>query len=63
MINGKRIAVVMPAYNAVQTLEATVRDLPDCIDDRILVDDGSTKAPPMIAAGATSPSARDSTSA
>ena len=44
MINGKRIAVVMPAYNAVQTLEATVRDLPDCVDDRILVDDGSTDA-------------------
>jgi glycosyltransferase involved in cell wall biosynthesis len=44
MINGKRIAVVMPAYNAVQTLEATVRDLPECVDDRILVDDGSTDA-------------------
>lgn len=44
MINGKRIAVVMPAYNAVQTLEATVGDLPDCVDARILVDDGSTDA-------------------
>ena len=42
MINGKRIAVVMPAYNAEQTLEATVRGLPSLVDDRILVDDGST---------------------
>ena len=49
MINGKRIAVVMPAYNAVQTLEATVRDLPTCVDDRILVDDGSTDATAAVA--------------
>jgi glycosyltransferase involved in cell wall biosynthesis len=42
MINGKRIAVVLPAYNAEKTLEATVRDLPDLVDIRILVDDHST---------------------
>jgi glycosyltransferase involved in cell wall biosynthesis len=41
MINGKRIAVVMPAYNAGKTLEATVGELPDLVDIRILVDDGS----------------------
>ncbi len=49
MINGKRIVVVMPAYNAAQTLEATVRDLPDCVDERILVDDGSTDATVAVA--------------
>ena len=42
MLNGKRIAVVLPAYNAEKTLEATVRDLPDVVDTCILVDDGSS---------------------
>ncbi len=41
MINGKRIAVVLPAYNAEKTLEATVRELPEIVDIRILVDDHS----------------------
>src|ERR1700759_241420 len=41
MINGKRGAVVMPAYNAELTLEATVREIPDLVDIRILVDDYS----------------------
>jgi glycosyltransferase involved in cell wall biosynthesis len=42
VINGKRIAVVLPAYNAEKTLEATVRELPDLVDIRILVDDHSS---------------------
>ncbi|HUV97236.1 MAG TPA: glycosyltransferase family 2 protein, partial [Acidobacteriaceae bacterium] len=41
MINGKRIAVVMPAYNAEKTLEKTVRELPAEVDIKILVDDSS----------------------
>src|SRR6201993_1624539 len=41
MINGKRIAIVLPAYNAEKTLAATVRELPDTVDACILVDDHS----------------------
>ncbi len=41
MISGKRIAVVMPAYNAERTLEMTVRELTDVVDITILVDDSS----------------------
>jgi glycosyltransferase involved in cell wall biosynthesis len=41
MLNGKRIAVVMPAYNAEKTLPATVQELPEIVDIRILVDDFS----------------------
>ncbi len=42
MIDGKRIAVVMPAYNAEKTLAMTVRELPDIVDIKILVDDSSS---------------------
>jgi glycosyltransferase involved in cell wall biosynthesis len=41
MINGRRIAVVMPAYNAEKTLERTVKELSDVVDIKILVDDSS----------------------
>jgi glycosyltransferase involved in cell wall biosynthesis len=42
LIRGKRVAVVLPAYNAAKTLEITVRELPRIVDERILVDDYST---------------------
>jgi glycosyltransferase involved in cell wall biosynthesis len=42
MINGKRIAAVMPAYNAEKTLRHTVAELPEIVDIRILVDDRSS---------------------
>lgn len=42
VINGKYVAVVMPAYNAAKTLGATVRDLTELVDIRILVDDHSS---------------------
>jgi glycosyltransferase involved in cell wall biosynthesis len=49
MINGKRIAVVLPAYNAEKTLELTVRELPDLVDVCILVDDHSTDGTVRVA--------------
>lgn len=42
MINGKKLVVVMPAYNAAQTLVKTYNELPhDIVDEVILVDDFS----------------------
>ena len=42
MINGKKIVVVLPAYNAAKTLEKTYREIDfNLVDDVILVDDAS----------------------
>lgn len=42
MLNGKKIIVVLPAYNAEKTLRQTYGEIPHSIvDDTILVDDGS----------------------
>ena len=42
-VQGKRVAVVMPAYNAENTVEKTWHEIPkDWVDDIILVDDAST---------------------
>ncbi len=51
MINGKRIAVAMPAYNAEKTLEVTVNELPELVDIRILVDDSSSDRTVELARG------------
>ena len=43
MIKGQKIIVVLPAYNAMQTLEKTYNEIPfEIVDDVILVDDRST---------------------
>ena len=42
MLNGKRITVVMPAYNAEKTLRKTHSEIPhDIVDNIILTDDAS----------------------
>ena len=43
MIHGKKVTVVLPAYNAASTLEKTYNEIPfDIVDDVIMVDDAST---------------------
>lgn len=50
MLNGKKIVVVLPAYNAAKTLETTYREIPlgivDCV---VLVDDASRDNTPEVA--------------
>lgn len=42
MLNGKKVIVVFPAYNAEKTLEQTYKEIPfDFVDDVILVNDAS----------------------
>lgn len=42
MINGKKVVVVLPAYNAAKTLEKTYQEIDfNVVDDVILVDDNS----------------------
>jgi glycosyltransferase involved in cell wall biosynthesis len=51
MIANQRICVVLPAYNAGRTLEATFREIPQqVLDDVILVDDASTDDTLAVAA-------------
>jgi len=50
MMNGKKVVVVLPAYNAELTLEKTYREIPfDIVDDVVLVDDHSTDATSQLA--------------
>jgi glycosyltransferase involved in cell wall biosynthesis len=42
MIRGKKVTVVMPAYNAEKTLKRTYDEIPhEIVDSTVLVDDGS----------------------
>jgi len=42
MFNGQKVVVVLPAYNAEQTLEQTYKEIPfDIVGDVVLVDDAS----------------------
>lgn len=51
MLNGQRIVVVLPAYNAEKTLRRTVAEIPrDVVDAVILVDDASRDQTVEVAA-------------
>lgn len=50
MLNGKKIVVVMPAYNAEKTIRRTYDEIPkDVVDDIILTDDNSSDRTVKIA--------------
>jgi glycosyltransferase involved in cell wall biosynthesis len=50
MLDGKKVTVVMPAYNAALTLERTLREINrEIVDDIILVDDASNDTTVEIA--------------
>jgi glycosyltransferase involved in cell wall biosynthesis len=51
MLNGRKIVVVMPAYNAEKTLRRTFDDIPhDIVDAVLLVDDNSRDGTTKLAA-------------
>ena len=50
MLNGKKIVIVMPAYNAAETLARTFEDLPmEVVDSVIVVDDASKDSTAHVA--------------
>ncbi|QWR78778.1 glycosyltransferase family 2 protein [Candidatus Magnetomonas plexicatena] len=50
MLLGKKIAVVMPAYNAEKTLQQTYDEIPhEYVDEIIVVDDASKDSTPEVA--------------
>lgn len=50
MLNGKKITVVMPAFNAERTLRRTYSEIPrDIVDDILLVDDKSADNTVLLA--------------
>jgi glycosyltransferase involved in cell wall biosynthesis len=50
MINGKKIIVILPAYNAGYTLRRTYHEIPhDIVDEVILTDDASTDDTLLVA--------------
>ncbi len=50
MLNGKKVFVVMPAYNAARTLRQTCEELPrDVVDEVLVVDDFSSDSTVQLA--------------
>jgi glycosyltransferase involved in cell wall biosynthesis len=50
MLNNKKVAVVLPAYNAAKTLEKTVQEIPANIVDIIILTDDASKDETVIIA-------------
>jgi glycosyltransferase involved in cell wall biosynthesis len=59
MLANKKITVVLPAYNAAQTLKRTFDEIPhDIVDDIILTDDASKDATVEMARNSGIPTIR-----
>ncbi len=41
MVRDKRVIAVVPAFNAERTIGSVLGDMPDCVDEVLVVDDGS----------------------
>jgi glycosyltransferase involved in cell wall biosynthesis len=50
MFRGRRVAVVVPAYNEEEKIARTLRSIPGFVDHVIVVDDGSADATGRVAA-------------
>lgn len=49
MFNGKSVAVVVPAYNEETQIAKVIKTMPRCVDEIIIVDDGSTDNTTQVA--------------
>ncbi|MFC1862353.1 glycosyltransferase family 2 protein [Thermodesulfobacteriota bacterium] len=50
MLNGRKIVVVLPAFNAEETIEKTYQEIPsDIVDHVLMVDDGSSDSTVSVA--------------
>ncbi len=55
MIDDKRIVVIIPAYNEEVSLPKVIKDIPDFVDEIVVINNGSTDSTVVVAekAGAT----------
>ena len=55
MIDDKRIVVIIPAYNEELSLPKVIKDIPNFVDEIVVINNGSTDSTVMVAekAGAT----------
>lgn len=58
MLGGKRISVIIPAYNEAERLPKVLERIPDFVDEVVVVDDGSSDGTHEVAEGFSGKDAR-----